>query len=549
MGIKRPKDEPFKKQKDNRKTTERLMTHRQIKTLAFLSTLLASLQAQGQLLQTPPKLVITIAIDQLRTDYLEAFTPLYGDKGFRLLMNEGLVYTNASYSFANIDRASSIANISTGTTPYYNSIVGARWLDRETLRPVYCVEDGKYPGIQTNDKSSPQKLSTSTIGDELKVATAGKALVYSIAPFREAAVLGAGHAADGALWIDDNNGSWCSSQYYTQGGKKWMKEIDKMQSPNSFVDHLEWEPINQVSGSFSYFMSGGPQKPFKHKFTSIRKYREYKTSALVNTHITDMALKCIDGNEMGADGISDMLNLTYYAGTFDHRSITECGMELQDTYVRLDREIERLMKSVEDRVGKGKVLFVVTSTGYSDGECTQYAKYNVPVGTFYISRTANLLNMYFGALYGQGKYVDACFNTEIYLNHKFLEEKRINLAEATRLAQEFVCLMSGVRNVYSGQQLMLNVSDLTAKVRNGYHAERNGDIIIEVSPGWNIYNEDNLESQTSRLSFIPFPIILYGANVKAERVSQPVSVDRIAPTIAKSIRIRAPNACVSDALF
>ena len=96
---------------------------------------------------------------------------------------------------------------------------------------------------------------------------------------------------------------------------------------------------------------------------------------------------------------------------------------------------------------------------------------------------------------------------------------------------------------------MLNVSDLTAKVRNGYHAERNGDIIIEVSPGWNIYNEDNLESQTSRLSFIPFPIILYGANVKAERVSQPVSVDRIAPTIAKSIRIRAPNACVSDALF
>ena len=153
------------------------MNHRQIKTLAFLSTLLASLQAQGQLLQTPPKLVITIAIDQLRTDYLEAFTPLYGDKGFRLLMNEGLVYTNASYSFANIDRASSIANISTGTTPYYNSIVGARWLDRETLRPVYCVEDGKYPGIQTNDKSSPQKLSTSTIGDELKVATAGKALV------------------------------------------------------------------------------------------------------------------------------------------------------------------------------------------------------------------------------------------------------------------------------------------------------------------------------------------------------------------------------------
>ena len=141
-------------------------------------------------------------------------------------------------------------------------------------------------------------------------------------------------------------------------------------------------------------------------------------------------------------------------------------MELQDTYVRLDKEIARLMSNIEDRVGKGNALFVITSTGYFDSETTNYAKYNIPVGTFYISRTSNLLNMYFGALYGQGKYVEATFNSQIYLNHRFLEEKRINLAEATRLAQEFVCQMQGVRNVYSAQQLMLNVTEQTEKVRN-----------------------------------------------------------------------------------
>ena len=109
--------------------------------------------------------------------------------------------------------------------------------------------------------------------------------------------------------------------------------------------------------------------------------------------------------------------------------------------------------------------------------------------------------------------------------------------------------MQGVRNVYSAQQLMLNVTEQTEKVRNSFHAERNGDIMIEISPGWNIYNEDNLESQTSRLSFIPFPIILYGTNITTERITQPVSVNRIAPSIAKSIRIRAPNACSAEPLF
>lgn len=175
-------------------------------------TLLAAFSATGGKSEVPltvksaPKLVVNIAIDQLRTDYLEAFAPLYCNEGFRMLLAKGRVYENASYPFSPIDRASAIAAISTGTTPYYNSIVSARWLDKETLRPVHCVDDSKYGGYLTQDCSSPKNMSTSTIGDELKVSTDGTAVVYAVAPFRDAAVLSAGHAADGALWIDNDNG-------------------------------------------------------------------------------------------------------------------------------------------------------------------------------------------------------------------------------------------------------------------------------------------------------------------------------------------------------
>ena len=148
----------------------------------MLLAALASGEVHGQTLQPAPRLVVNIAIDQLRTDYIEHFSPLYSPNGFKKLLERGRVYEAASYPFSPVDRASAIASIATGTTPQYNNIVGTQWLDRTTLRPVQCTDDG-------NGGTSPGKLATSTTGDELKVATRGKALVYSIAVDKDAAIM------------------------------------------------------------------------------------------------------------------------------------------------------------------------------------------------------------------------------------------------------------------------------------------------------------------------------------------------------------------------
>ena len=151
-------------------------------SLTLIVALAYAARIEAQVIQSAPRLVVNITIDQLRSDYLEAFSPLYGSYGFKRLLSEGRVYTNASFPFQPIDRASAITAILTGATPYYNSIVAERWLDRNTLRPVYCVDDNKYKGLGTEAGSSPKNVLTSTIGDELKVYSQGKAIVYSIAP-------------------------------------------------------------------------------------------------------------------------------------------------------------------------------------------------------------------------------------------------------------------------------------------------------------------------------------------------------------------------------
>ena len=507
-------------------------------TLLTILGITPEMMAQSNI-QFAPRLVVSITIDQLRTDYMEAFAPLYGNDGFKRLMQQGMVFPNANYPFSPIDRASASASVVTGVTPYYHSIVSQKWLDRESLRPVYC----------TGTEGTPQYLLTSTLGDELKVSTGGNAKVYSIAPFDDAAILSAGHAADGAFWMSDEDGKWRTSSFYLNQLPNWLFSFNELRLSVTGKDKLVWEPVIEQSGKYNYYQHTDNEKPFKHTLKGAERHSQLKTSGLINAYVTELAQQCVIQESLGFDRVTDFLAVGYYAGTFNHQAMSECQLELQDTYVRLDRELASLINDIERKVGAEHVLFVVTSTGYSDVESADYEKYRIPTGTFYMNRTANLLNMYFGAIWGQGRYIESCFRNQMFLNQKLLESKRISLIDACQRAQEFLTQLSGVRNVYSSFQLLTSTSEHIQKVRNGYNPERCGDLMVEVSPGWKLYNEDNQDTQLSRASFIQFPIIFYGAGTKAGRVTDRVTVDRIAPTIAKTIRIRAPNACSAEPLF
>lgn len=490
-----------------------------------------------------PRVVVSILVDQLRTDYLNAFMPLYGQDGFARLLREGRVYQQAEYPQYRPDRASAAATLATGTTPYNHGVVGMKWLDRETLRPVYCVENKQYSGLQTSDASAPTYLGVSTIGDELKVASEGKALVYAIAPYRDAAVLSAGHAADGAIWMDDRTGQWCSSTYYGKALPTWAAVLNS-KSLNDRLKSLVWKPSSEFVGNFSYFLSGGMKKPFTHKFVGDRRFETFKTSGLINEEVVKAANQCINGTMIGNDAVPDYLALTLYAGNIDHHTVSESPMELQDTYVRLDRALAELIKSVEHKVGKDNALFVLTSTGYADEETADLSKYRIPTGVFDVERASALLNMYFVAVYGQGQYVEASLGTQLYFNHKLIEQKQINLAEMLERAQDFLLQLSGVKDVYTSSRLLQGAwTPGISRMRGGYNPRYSGDVLIEVAPGWHYINASTHENQLVRESYIPFPVVFLGEGFKAETIETPVSIDYIAPTLAKAMRIRAPNAC------
>lgn len=450
--------------------------------ITLLSILGFNAETYAQVIVQAPRLVVSITIDQLRTDYLETYAPLYSNDGLKRLLTDGKVFINGAYNFTPVDRASAIASLHTGTVPYYNGITAEEWLDKQTLRPQNCVRDQKIG-------YSPQFLGTSTISDELKMATNGIAKVFSFAPTADAAILSAGHAADGAAWI--SNGKWATTTYY--------------------------RPINQwLSGYTRLFLPGTD----------------------VNKAVTDAALKCLEQAGVGNDDKTDLLSLTYEAG------------RQMESYVELDRQMALLLNGIERQIARDRVLFVITGTSSrEEEEESNQERYRIPTGTFYINRTANLLNMYLGAIFGSAKYVEFCHKNHIYFNHQLLRQKNIHLGDICSRSQEFLLQLSGVRNVYTANQLLTSDSYLLESIRNGFNVEKCGDLIIDIAPGWKLINEDTLEKSISRSAHVPFPIIIYGARTKAERIQTPVTVDRIAPAVARAIRIRAPNACSSEPLF
>ncbi|WP_321426027.1 alkaline phosphatase family protein [uncultured Bacteroides sp.] len=506
------------------------------------------LQAQPQ--PTTPKLVVGLTVDQLRTDYIEAFSALYGEKGFKRLWKDGRVYRNAEFNFANPDKASSLASIYTGTVPTVNGITGESWLDISTLRVKSCVDDRNFMGNYTQETTSASQLMVSTVADELKVATQGKGLVYAIAPYREAAVFGAGHAGNGAFWLNDETGKWCGTTYYSDF--PWfVSQYNDRKAIDFRINGMVWTPSRPVT-DYKYLTSQWTQESFSYNFDEARKnkFRRLKTSPFINEEINYFLEDIFTNSTIGQDATPDLLALTYYAGNYDHKSTKECALEIQDTYVRLDKSIGELLDLLDKKVGLNNVLFCVNSTGYVDAEGTEPEKYRIPGGEFYMDRCAALLNMYLMAVYGEGKYVETHNDLQLYLNHKLIEKKQLNLNDVLDKASDFLIQFSGVKEVYTSHRLLLGAwAPEIQKKRNAYNRDRSGDLTLDILPGWTVINADSpSESYVVRNAYIPSPLVFLGGNVKPEIINTPVNIDCFAPTVARSMRIRAPNGCSSAPL-
>lgn len=501
--------------------------------------------------QSRPKLVVGIMVDQLRTDYLENLQSLFGDKGFRKLMKDGAFLKDVDFKVRDLDATSGTAIIYTGNYPRYNGIMASQVYSPQSMISVPVLTDSKAMGNFTSETYSPVNLRLSTLADEIVIDGNGDSKVYAIGLDPQQAIIQAGHAGSSAFWINGETGNWATTTYYTDSPKILTQKNYSLPLVQK-LDTLSWTPLLATTD----YQRNTKQKKvagFKNTFPKNDRnvYKMYLNSPLANSDVTDAAVSYLGALPLGGkDNVVDMLNLSYTAAPYAYGPNDTRRMALDDTYVRLDSELARLFNAIDKYVGLDNTLIYVASTGYFEDPSNENLNYRIPTGTFSVKRAISLLNSYLSAKYGNGSYIEGYSGGHIYLNHKTIEDKKLELSSIAKDSRDFIVRMSGVSEAYTMHDIMTSGVPSMEGIRLATDPKLGGDIVLEFNPGWEVTDDTKFPNETKieRSEVALTPVFIMGAEVAPEEISTTVDASAIAPTIARLLRIRSPNGVASAPL-
>ena len=520
----------------------------QLTKLLLVLLSINTVYAQQPVKKESPKLVVTITIDQLRSDYLQLFLDGFGERGFKRLLREGLVFNDVRFEFPSVDKSSASATIFSGATPFYHGIVSDKIYDRKQKKELSSLYDSRFMGNYTSETLSPSNLLAATVGDALKGATAGMSDVFSIAPDYQAAILSAGHAANAAYWLDDLNGHWATTTFF-KNLPWYVDQYNTKESLASRITTLSWGNMYPAD-RYNYFPYVTNNGAFQYQYKNYDRFRAIKTSALVNEEVTRLAERFFENASFGKKNVPDLFALSYYAGMAENRSIRDYTVELQDTYFRLDKELEKLFNLIDKKVGLKNTLIVLTSTGYFRENEKPSEQVNIPLGEFHPKRSIALLNMYLMAIYGEGNWIEHYYNNQLFFNKKLIEDKRVSMAEMQRKSADFLSELSGVQDVFTAYDIYHEKGNADfQQIRNGFHKNISGDLLLEIRPGWKVLDENGNQINSDSKYSVQNPLIILHPDFAAKTIQQKIRATQITPSICYILRIRPPNAAFDDVLL
>lgn len=510
--------------------------------------------ALGPETRVRPQLVVGIIVDGLDRQYVDMLRGQFGDDGFNRLLRDGVVIANADYG-TGVDATAATAMIMTGASPSTTSVAGARVYDREGRRAVDAMADAAEMGNFTGVAFSPRSLTVSTIADEVRVAGGGVTRVFAIAPEPAQAVILAGHSANAALWLNDKTGNWATSTFYKDlpGSVSYRNRLKPL---SARLDTVQWTPLRS-SEAYPGLPDHLKHYPFRYVFPrgNEARYAMFAASPKVNAEVTDLAGELIDELKLGSADGADMLNVAYTLKPFDYTRNSDNRYELMDSYLRLDRDLARLFAKVDGSVGRGNALIFLAATPPSRRARRDDERWSIPYGEFSTKKAKSLLNMYLMARFGNGDWVSSFFNDQFYLNHKLIEDKRLNLGDVRREAAAFLEKMSGVDRVYTLDEVLESRGDRHLEsMRRNVHAATAGDLFLDVAPGWETVDDIDIPAREDRIKYVKrmvpatAPVFILAPDVDARTIDTPVDIRVVAPTVARLLRIRSPNGAAMPGL-
>jgi len=506
-----------------------------------------------------PRLIVGIVIEQMRSDYIARFWDKFSEGGFKRLIHEGAWCRNASYNYFHTQTAVGYATIYTGSMPSTHGIVGDEWYDRVNGKLTQAVNDESVKtvgGSYDAGRFSPRNMLGTTIGDEIKLSNFRQSKVFGVSLDPVSAILSAGHLANGAFWFDDETGSWITSSYYMQNLPNWLIEENKKKLADLYLTKT-WDttfPLQQYTNSLTdenpYEMGIEGRIVFPYVLSDLARgksistrYRLLKQTPFGNSLTKDMAIAVMVNENMGKDEFTDLLTISFVATEYIGNAFGPLSIEVEDAFLKLDKDLEHFLQFIDDFVGKQNTLIFVTSNHGAAQTPAYLADSKAPVGTFNHNSALALLRSYLNALYGSGEWIKGYYGQQLYLNSDLIEKSKLKLDDFQNTVAQFLIQFTGVSHTLTATALQNNqfTEGYRNKMQNNYFQRRSGDVFINLYPGW-VERNWRVTSHNSAYSYdAQVPLIWYGWKVKHETISRPVDMTDVAPTISSMINIIVPN--------
>ncbi len=514
-----------------------------------------------------PKLVVGIVVDQMRWDYVNNFKPFFKTQnGFLRFMNQGASCNNNLISYLPTVTACGHAAVYTGSTPAIHGITGNSWFDNIQQRMVYCVEDNSVQavGIENSSagKMSPLNVWTTTIGDELKLATNFKSKVYGVSLKDRGAIIPAGHSADGAFWYDSKSGNFISSTYYGKTLPLWLTNYNNAKKVDSFYK-LGWSlslpasvyeaNCDKDQNEYESTPFGKDAKGFPYGLTQFigKDYGKVSSTPYGNSLVLDVATQTLINEKMGLDDITDLLAVSFSSPDYIGHAFGPNSWETLDGYIKLDELLAQFFTKLDQQVGKDNYTVFLTAD-HAVAPIPGYAqKHKIPAGTITDDGIKNELGKMLSAKGLNPKLISAITEYNIYFNHHIMDSLQVSQDKLTSVITNYLEQKSNILQVVELRKAAIAPipQSIRERIVNGFNPQRSGDLMFITKSG--VVGGGN--TGTGHGVFYNYdahiPLLFYGKGIKKGQVNNVNYMTDIAPTITTLLGIQMPSGSIGKPIL
>lgn len=503
-----------------------------------------------------PQLVVIVVVDQMRYDYLTRFAKFWKE-GFARLLKDGAVFEDAYYPYLNTVTCPGHATISTGAFPATHGIILNEWWQRTANRRMSCTDDPTVKSLVYGAAPEPighsgYRLRVPSLADRLRAASPQSRVVTNAMKPRSAVML-AGHGSTATTWFADSVDTWATSTAFSAA---LLPEV---------TSHLARNPIDRDRAAvwtrtydpkaYSGEDDGTGEKPlrgwtpvFAHPLagsagTAADQYYElWKCSPYADAAQEAFASSLIESFRLGQRGVVDFLGVSFSTLDCVGHNFGPDSHEVQDTLIRLDQTVGRLLNALDRMVGRDRyVLALSADHGVAPiPEATQ--KKGGDAGRLIGAEVRKIAEAAMVAAHGAGPHIASVEYTNLYLTEKTRGLAAKNPAMLDPLLAA-VAKIDGVLRVFRSDELETkrqSADPIERAAALSHYPAESGDVTIVPKPNW-----IGSTSATSHGTLHPYdqhvPVIFFGKTVKSGHYSDHVTPADIAPTLASTIDLRMPG--------